>query len=611
MRLVIAMSRYSCSGEYGNRHNNTRNQPGQGDRFGIAFLEEKTVRARKKDQEKQKKKSERAEPLEWVLLLSPYLIGLYYPWTSAMVSLVLLGILWQRQKEDARVSCSPLLWATGSLVLSLLLGVVWGTDRGMAVVGAVKFLPLPLYVLVLEQETLERRGRLLRKVPYSAAIMVLLSLLFSGISTLSRVFLINGRLSGFFQYPNSFAAWLLASLILCLNEMRGREFPKCRKEAAVALILMLGMILTGSRAVFVLMLTVLFRHILLLRNRKQQFLTLCVTLLFCLCPWLSALLFRDQAPERLLDISLYSSQLLGRLLYAQDAVPVILQHPLGLGYGGYQALQGSFQTGVYSVLHVHNDFLQLLLDAGWIPGLLFLWTLVRAFRREDGYAGRREMLFFLCLHALFDFDMQFVSLALLLVTCMSTELHEDKKVPALVLPLASVTAGMLVIWIGAASFLLWLGNAGSAAVVYPFYTEALTQCLASEDDPKAQRLLADRILQLNDDIALAHDAKAAAAFAEGDLPFAVEEKEKALMLSRYNREEYLDYLDLLQASYDTCRGRGERIGAAACKERIRALPQKIEEVLRGTSTLGWMIQDQPELDLPEEILHQIEIFGSS
>ena len=45
---------------------------------------------------------------------------------------------------------------------------------------------------------------------------------------------------------------------------------------------------------------------------------------------------------RFLTTSLHSSTLLGRLLYAQDALPVILRHPFGLGYRSYTYMQGSF-----------------------------------------------------------------------------------------------------------------------------------------------------------------------------------------------------------------------------------------------------------------------------
>ena len=137
------------------------------------------------------------DPAEAVLLLSPFLTGLFYLWGAALAVVGLTGALLLTQKrEGLRFSFSPLLLACGSLVLFHLGGCLWGTDRGMALAGALQFLPLPLFALALQQREAEKRMQMLKWLPHTAAAMVLLSFLLSRIPACAGRFLINGRLAG-------------------------------------------------------------------------------------------------------------------------------------------------------------------------------------------------------------------------------------------------------------------------------------------------------------------------------------------------------------------------------------------------------------------------------
>ena len=160
----------------------------------------------------------RPDPEEAILLFSPFLTGLFYLWGAALAVIGLTGALLLTQKrEGLRFSFSPLLLACGSLVLFHLGGCLWGTDRGMALAGALQFLPLPLFALALQQREAEKRMQMLTWLPHTAAAMVLLSFLLSCIPACAGRFLISGRLAGFFQYPNTFAAYLLAALVVLLH----------------------------------------------------------------------------------------------------------------------------------------------------------------------------------------------------------------------------------------------------------------------------------------------------------------------------------------------------------------------------------------------------------
>lgn len=535
---------------------------------------------------------------EWLLLLCPFLLGCFFPWGSALASLVLTALLFLliRRGLLCRTYSAPFLTAA-SIVIFHLGGLFWGTDRGMALVGVVQFLPLPLFVLLIEQYTPEQRLDLLRRMPYAASAMVVLSFVLSRIPFLEGWFLVAGRQAGFFQYPNTYAIYLLVALVLVLfgSPLRFGRLPWL-------VLLTLGIILSGSRIVFFLLLAVFLVFLFREKSGKARLSVLIIAALSLLGSILYVLLTgRRESIGRFLTFSFTASEFVGRLLYARDAIPLILRHPLGLGYTGYRWLQGSFQTGVYSTQHVHNELLQLLLDTGWIPAGLFLWALWRSLRSPEGGLCRKLPLVVLLFHCLLDFDTQFVSVALLLFLVLDAEPQARKLSGAgltrrLFAGLLAASA-LLSIWLGTASFCFYLGNSSAALRLYPGYTSAMIDLLSSAPEADLGPL-ADRILRLNKSVALAHDAKARILFSAGSFSGMYEHKQNAIRLSRYNTAEYLDYFDMLIYSYKLYQQNGDAASANRCLALIQEIPAMLEAADAQVSRLGRMINDQPDLTLP-------------
>ena len=538
-----------------------------------------------------------ALPLEALLLLAPFFLGCYYPWASALAVLYLLGllVLWQR-KQPLTISATPLLLAAVSIVLFHLLGTLWGVDKGMAPLGAVKFLPLPLLVLALDQLGPEERKSLFRRLPYAACVMVILSLLLSLVPALKDWFVVNGRQAGFFQYPNAYALYLLAAVTVVLfgGPLRFGRFPYLA-------VLILGIALSGSRTVFVLLAAVLVFACVREKDRQKRTYLLLFLAAFLVLGVAAVLLRGGSVLGRFLTISLGASEFLGRLLYARDALPVILKHPFGLGYMGYSWLQGSFQTGVYSVRHAHNELLQLLLDVGWIPAVLFIWAFLRTFRAPDSRLLRRMLLIIIGLHCLLDFDTQFVAIALLLFTAMDVEPQGGKQLKATAAVFAvGILLGVFALFFGAADLLNTASGPRAAVKLYPNYTSAWVDLLPEAQTAEEMDAMAGRILKANSSVSLAHSAKASAAFSQGKFNAAVQEKEEAIRLAKYTREEYLDYFDMLEEAYNIYTSAGEAASASFCLEKMKTIPLLLQEAEAGTSKLGRSIRDLPELDFPAE-----------
>ena len=85
-------------------------------------------------------------------------------------------------------------------------------------------------------------------------------------------------------------------------------------------------------------------------------------------------------------------------------------------------MQGSYQTGIYAVQTVHNDLLQLMLDAGWLPALLLTAAVVHSLLRKDGTLRHRLLLSVICLHGLLDFSLQYISILLFLFLLLDYDL---------------------------------------------------------------------------------------------------------------------------------------------------------------------------------------------
>lgn len=548
--------------------------------------------ARKAEREPVSEK--RLNALRLILAFS-LLAGLGYELMAALAALALL--LWLCGCEKLRLRLSLGALAVALVFLGALLTPLWAADKGLAPLGIARALPLPLMALCLLQLAPEQRDRCLDDLPPLAALMTLASFALQWIPALTGFFTVSGRLAGFWQYPNSFACLLLLSLERLL--LRGDE-PKGR-EAALAAALSFGLLQSGSRAVFVLALAFLLFWLvraLCRRALRAQLVSLAGLAGGVAASLLVSLLL--PAPLRHLGaISPQASTLLGRLLYAKDALPVIARHPFGLGYLGYYVTQGSFQTGVYSLRWVHNDLLQLLLDFGWIPAAAALAALGRSLLVRSGGAARRVPLLTLCAHCLFDFDLEFAALGFVLLLLLDWE--QGRELSFRFRPLGRALGAL------AAAAALWLGLAAAlgdspeperALAIYPKHTLAICQSLTHAESAEELDRLADEVLALDQHLALAWDAKARAAFARGDFRELILSKREALRCAPYAAEEYADFFELLREGERLYRLSGDRSSAEICRREIAGIAEKLEAVREKTDPLAWRLPEKPELELP-------------
>lgn len=529
----------------------------------------------------------------YLLLILPFLAGGFHTSVAIVTTPVLLISLIQifRKQGFLKTDLNLQSIACFAITLGYCITPLWAADRGMAIMGILRFIPLPLLVLLLMQYTQTEKLQFLHYLPISGVIMTLLSCLLWLFPATQDYVTVNNRLSGFLQYPNSFAAFLLVGIAV----QGGKEYHKI-SDWLMNLTLIVGIILSGSRT-GVLLLFFALLVIAAFRKKIHPLFILALTVVGVgIC---GTLLLRSEQQITFLGRDIGS--LFVRILYYKDAFPAILRHPFGLGYMGYRALETTFQTSRYTVSFVHNGLLQLLLDIGWIPTFLLLIAVCKTLLFSKTAPACKIVLLVLSAHCLIDFDLEFFLFWAILLLCMD---FEDGRVYLLKFRKSTATAITAVIlgvcfWLGLGELLYQSGNTNAALKITPFHTDALASELKRAADPDELDSLADQILTLNPTHALAYSAKANAAYARGQVLDMIHYKEKVLTLTPYTTEEYCDYIEKLYTVLELYVQNGDMESASYCLAKLFAIPDMVEAVGARTDPLADKTSNDTELILPD------------
>ena len=530
-------------------------------------------------------------------LALPFSAGGFHTGSTAVLSLFLALACWEQIRKNG-----SLQFFANRMVISVLVVFAaycitpfWAADKGMAGFALPRYLPLLLYSLFLMQVSDDLGQQLLQWIPGCGCLMTILSFLASLFPAFYPYVTINGRLAGFFQYPNSFAAFLLVGLILHSFRIRRKA------DVFVSFLLMMGIVLSGSKTVFVLML--LFLSAILLK-RRQLFpaMILGISLAIGLgVGFLANSLGLLSNADRFTDIHISSGTFLVRLLYFRDVIPYILSHPFGIGYMGYPAIEGLIQTGRYYVSFIHNGFLQLLLEIGWIPAVLMAFALLSAVLSSKTSLKNRFVLLAVLAHCMLDFDLQFSVFWIILLNCCNIHSGKQFSLKSHAVPRAAVAVLCAAsLWLGCGDWLYRMEKPELCLKMVPFHTNALTYQMASSTDPGQIDETADRILAFNPTHTLALSAKANISFSKGDIPAMIEYKESAIRTAPYSTEEYCDYFRMLYTAMELYLKSGDTGSAAHCRNKLLQIPNMMAAVSQKTHVLAGMTGDDSSLMLPPD-----------
>lgn len=530
--------------------------------------------------------------------------GGYYVSVSAVTGIVLTGVLFYRMYVKKRITAA---WDLNMAAFAVLVFgyLLWAVDSGMALMGVVKFLPLLLFYVLVSGLT-DEREKMIASLPMLGCLMTAFSFVMMQFEVFEQWVSVAGRLSGFFQYPNTYALFMLICLILVMWRFDYKKIDWLDIVYGVAAVF--GIIMSGSRTVFVLTAVAVIWVFAAKSSGKKVIISVLaagavVAVILAVAAGSAGIL------ERFTNISFGASTFLGRILYVQDALPLILKHPFGLGYYGYYFIQQSVQTGVYTVVNAHNELIQILLDVGVIPAVFMGAAVLRSVFTKRTTDRNRIVLVIMILHSLFDYDFQFMAMGFVLILFLDMRNIKTQKVPVLtgtVVGLTGAAAAALSIMCGVSDVCYTSGNYKAAEKVYSGNTMAQLALLMKADKAEEMKAIAEKVIVDNQSVSLPYSALAQAAFADGDVEQFTEYKLKAIELAPYQYEEYENYLEVLVYCNDLYHQMGDKDGVRFCVEKAEEIPKMLEQVKENTSALGWKIVDRPQVTLSHENLGIIE-----
>ena len=536
-----------------------------------------------------------------VFILSFFFFGMFYEYCGTVISCVLSAMLivcaFKRKSISVDLNLGVLMGAV--LLFGYSISSFYAVDSGMAFLGIFKYLWILLFLIANTQSDGHDGNIYINMVPYIGGSMCIIGFAGYFIPYLKEHLYSNNRFCGFFQYANTAALFLLVGIIIICDKqvMKKRDY-------LLFIILSAGIGMTGSRTVMVLM--VLVFGLLIIKNKNRTLLIVCI--IFALTTIMIIWATNDSsAVSRITKISFTESTFIGRLLYAKDALPLLLKHPLGLGFKGYYYMENMIQTGLYYVVYLHNDLLQIGLDIGWIPMFIYLYAIIKTLLDKSVGFTKKMIVAVVFIHGLFDFDLAYTSILLILLLIMTDVKLLDKSfkvsVKAAFIPMIVVMLSCAYMSIPLIAF--YNDDVETAVRMYPYYTEAkLTELSKTYSVDKAKKL-ADEIISQNNTCSLAWYAKATAAYMEDDYDHVIEYQREAISKEPFNREYYDSYEYMLSDGVEYYKNMieddSENLSEyenklATVKTELDEIPHYKEKAKNRLSKWGRMIDDQPELD---------------
>ena len=202
--------------------------------------------------------------LKILFFILPFLFGLYYEFSSYLAQIFILIILLIKlcKNKKCKINLNVSSIALAIISVGYLFTCIYAVDKGMGILGFLKFtIPLTFGLLLMQYKQEEVKD-MMNLIPISGVIMVIVSILFKYIPFFPNVFYLqNGRMMGFLQYANTFALLLLIGIIYIGYSKQ----PKW-KIIIYNVVLLFGILISGCRTVQIL---TLLNYIIMIIKQKE------------------------------------------------------------------------------------------------------------------------------------------------------------------------------------------------------------------------------------------------------------------------------------------------------------------------------------------------------
>ena len=522
--------------------------------------------------------------------------GGIYDFTIAIYGCIFcIGIITVVRKKD-RLSIPVNITSAGLIIILIcsIISSVAARDHGIAVIGILRIVVFIVFWILWCNIAEQKRDIIWNVLPELLAGITLVSIVLYFIPQLREYLYSAKRLGGVLQYSNTFALLLLASFICLMYREK-----KSKSAYVVGSILILGIILCGSRTVFVLLIGVILFFIVK-KKLSLKYFGIVISGLVILLFILQLLMKLDI--QRLLKITLNSSTLNGRVLYWFDGIRVLMKNPLGLGYMGYYFKQPQFQTGNYATKYVHNDFLQMGLDNGIIAMIAFIVIVGYCIVSKRTNDRNRLILIMLSVHAFMDFDLQYGFMFCLLLMTMDTGSDNNLKLKKKCAYIIHGALLMIGLYFVVALGFEYTGNMKAALGLYPLNTFALQDQLNTE----ASKEKAEQLIKNNGMLPSAYESLIGIEVDDWEYTEAVTQIDEMLNCAGYDSFYYNQAAFYYSKCLDEAVRSEDMETTKRILNKIKGLPQLIEEREFKASKFAYRINDKPKIELTADIQNYIE-----
>ncbi len=526
-----------------------------------------------------------------VMAIYPFLSGIFYDW-AVFISLVINSALlfsFCSRKKSIGIYIDVKSVAGLVILLSSGLSVIPAFSKGDAILGIARILSVSLFALILMQTEEEERRRTFDVIPYAGILMIIVSAIAYVIPDIRQFAFESSRLAGLFGYANTMALFLLFGVIIEIDKMKdsGKE-SRGIKEIALCAGLLFGILWTGSRTSLVITFILLVFYLVRYTEIRKRILVLAAGLVLAIAAAALIMGLTDSF-GRIATFSLSSSTFIGRVLYMQDALPVIASHPLGLGYLGYMFIQPVIQTGVYNVRFVHNEYLQILLDYGWVAFAAFICFLAVGIKGLLEKKKDMELVLVVCtlVHVFLDFDLQYLVIVYILLMCMDWNSGRRITVSTPAVYSFSAVVAILSAWL-VIPFSVKDMDPWLARSLCPWSYEITETLTMNSEDVSTVEDGAKRMLEMNPYSYEAYNALGDVALYRGDIGDLMDKKWKCLEIGAFHEVFYEEFRDIL----DYAENSGSPALSSKAADYRRKLDLLIESTKERTAPLARKIKDR-------------------
>lgn len=546
--------------------------------------------------------------LQIILAICLILLSGFYSY-SALLTGVVTGIcLIIYYVKDGNIYKLPAIknWVLYIPVLCVVLTALmtpFSVNKSQNIIGVLRGIAILLFMYFVYLLKDESRMKAIDFLPTLGTLQTLLGLIVLPLGEFKKIFWVSNRFGGFFQYANTNALFLALGVIVLLNEYKTagdkrlaegvKDYSKIIR-AAKLVVLMAGILATGCRSV--LLLLIVYGVYKSVKDRSvRKIAVVGIVLIFVVAIVAYVLFNNEQNVARILTVFKYNSTMLGRILYYKDAMRYLITHPWGLGYMGYADANGSFATGVYSTMFVHNDLIQAGLDMGLVP--MILMAVYGIYQLVKGYQSmlKKELLGFMILSAMVDFHFQYMMIIYIAVLCLDLgEKGEKLKKKDYKENVFFIGAGaVLFLYFSIALYASKIGNYQLALNMYGMNTDALNMQLAQVTSASEADALADKILKINSYDIAALNSKVYAAKATGDYDQMFDNIYEVLDKCRYQAEVYQGYDETAYEVISSPSVQENPELYSRLSERYEGIRQKLADMEMITDPIAFKLRDKP------------------